>query len=340
MKENFPVKAKSIFLWIVKAFVAGVVAVFVLSAVAFFYNYTGMHIANPTKATDYSWQKNQIMFNMKEGFSFVKMDENGFNNSASVADKPVDILLMGSSHMESYQVNGDENCGYLLNEYLPEYYTYNIGVSGHTIYRIADNIDDALAEHKPSKYVLIETNTVWLDCHKMNEVISGNASAIESYDSGILFYLQKIPAFKPIYNQLDNWLHILPASDNYPSGETVVPDEYKPTLLKFLSVIGDNAERHGVTPIIFYAPNEFLNDDATVTYQTDDKYLEIYKEVCEELNIVFVDLSDSFASLYNEQKILAHGFPNSAVGTGHLNKYGHKAVAETLAAEIRKREVK
>ncbi len=338
--DSFMKKApiKNIITWLAKASIAGILAIAILSAVAFFYNFTGIHITNTTKATDYTWMPEQRINNMKEGFSFIKMDENGFNNY-NVDDNNIDILLMGSSHMEAYQVKQNENCGYLLNQMMPEYKTYNIGVSGHTIYRITDNIDSALKEYKPAKYVIIETNTIQLDINKMKDVLSGEATAIESYDSGRLYYLQKIPAFKPLYNQLDNWVNIKPSSNSKgSSGETIIEDEYCSVLSNFLGLIKAEADKHNITPIIFYAPNEYLSENGELFFQTDDKYFDIYKETCENLGIVFVDMTESFDYLYHNEKLLAHGFSNTAVGVGHLNEHGHKVVAKALVKEINKTE--
>lgn len=67
--------------------------------------------------------------NMKEGFSWIKTDANGYNN-ASIPEN-VDILLMGSSHMEAVQVSQSENTAALLNTMLPGMKTYNTGISGH-----------------------------------------------------------------------------------------------------------------------------------------------------------------------------------------------------------------
>lgn len=324
--------------WLIKAFVAGIVALAFLSGIAYLYFYTGIHITNKTNATDYTWTPSQRINNMKEGFSFIKMDKNGFNN-ANGYDENIDILLMGSSHMEAYQVGKDQNCGYLLNEMMPEYNTYNIGTSGHTIYRLADNIGAALQEYNPSKYVLIETSTVQLDVNAMDNVVSKKAVPIESYDSGILYYLQKVPAFKPIYNQLENWINAKPTHlrDN-PSDETFITDEYRFALSEFLGLIKNEAEKNNVIPVIFYAPSGHLSENGILIQDTNDKYLENFKETCISLGIIFVDMSESFNRLYTENDVLPHGFSNTAVGVGHLNKYGHKAVAKKIAAEIYKAE--
>ena len=339
MKKGF---LKLILLRLCKLCISAVLVLLLLSVVTFFYNYTGIHVTNKSGATDYNWQKNQIMFNLKEGFSFVRMDENGFNNVA-LPENDIDILLMGSSHMEAYQVNQNENCAALLNDYMPDLFTYNIGVSGHTIYRLADNIEAALREYRPEKYVILETNTVSLSINEMQKILDGSASAIKSYDSGVLFYLQKIPAFKPLYNQLENWLNVkIESSDSAPAQkvETVIPENYETVLTEFLKSISDSANEYGVVPVIFYAPNESLTGDGELVFQTDEKYYEIYKDVCEETGIVFIDMSPYFLDLYENSNVLAHGFANTAVGVGHLNRHGHKMIAEVLAAEISETEVR
>lgn len=331
------VKLLSVFF--VKLFVSGLITLIVLSVISFVYSYTGIHITNADGSTDYVWQKNQIMLNMKEGFAFIRMDENGFNNPL-VPENGIDILLMGSSHMEAYQVKQNENCAALLNEYIPDLFTYNIGVSGHTIYRLADNVEAALDKYKPEKYVVFETNTVSLSIDEMQKILDGRSSAIKSYDSGLLFYLQKIPAFKPLYNQLEIWLdtETEDSDDSEEKEETVIPGNYEAVLMEFLNIISDSAKKHGVTPIIFYAPNESLEKDGKLVFQTDEKYFEIYRRVCESNGIVFIDMSPVFADLYVNGNVLAHGFANTAVGVGHLNRYGHRAIAETLAAVIAEKE--
>lgn len=334
---------KTTLIWFLKVLAAGIISLAVLSVISFFYSHTGIHITNTTKATDYTWLPNQRKNNMKEGFAFIQMDENGFNNIEPYNDK-IDILLMGSSHMEACQVRQNENCSSILNNLLPEYYTYNIGISGHTIYRITDNIKNALNKYKPQKYVLIETSTIELDSFEMKKVLSGESSGIKSYDSGILFYLQKIPSFKPLYNQLEIWLTTKAKSgtpSDSPSVEKIIiDDEYRKILFDFLSIISSESKVNGVTPVIFYSPSESLSKDGSIAFQTNSEFLEVYKETCESLDIIFIDMSETFAEMYNEEKTLAHGFLNTAVGVGHLNKYGHRVIAETIAEEICKEEEK
>ena len=111
---------KNTLLFVAKAAIAGILALVILSVINIPYFYTGIHIDNPSGATDYIWESGQIRTNMTEGYAWLTMDQYGFNNTDENAEKAmqdgVDILLMGSSHMEAMEVAEDENLGYLLNE--------------------------------------------------------------------------------------------------------------------------------------------------------------------------------------------------------------------------------
>ncbi len=85
---------------------------------------------NSNKTTDDFWYPNQFCSNMEEGFAWFYFDKNGFNNSYLIKKDKIDILLIGSSHLEAIQMKTKENIGYLLNNLLPHYYLYKIGITG------------------------------------------------------------------------------------------------------------------------------------------------------------------------------------------------------------------
>jgi hypothetical protein len=198
-------KKQKIIMQLGKVVIAGVVSLFLCSAFVLVEKYTGIHVVNESGATDYKWQPYQWRAYMEEGFSWFRMDENGFNNAYERKSENVDILLMGSSHMEAIQVGAKENAGYLLNEMLPEY-TYNIGISAHSIYTCTRNMMAAINEYQPTEYVIVETSTVELSETDMQDVVDGTYKTIPSYDSGLLYILQKtIPIMKNVYKQLIFW---------------------------------------------------------------------------------------------------------------------------------------
>lgn len=110
----------------------GSTALFILLIYVLCFNNSGVHITNTTNATDYKWEANQRKSKTDEGYAWVTLDEDGFNNYL-ISDS-IDVLLMGSSHMEAFNIKQDENVGALLSETIKDKNIYNIGVSGHTIY--------------------------------------------------------------------------------------------------------------------------------------------------------------------------------------------------------------
>lgn len=94
------------------------------------------------------------------------------------------------------------------------------------------------------------------------------------------------------------------------------------------------SDEHDVTPIIFYHPFERLCTDGSVEYQTTFEELDRFTQICRDISIDFVDMTEDFKTLYEEKYTLAHGFSNTAVGEGHLNKYGHQVIADRLSEVI------
>lgn len=346
MSENN--KFKAVFSFALKFAAAGLTAFIILTVLAVMYNYEGVHIKNEDGSTDYKWEPGQLKTQMNEGVSILKMDSDGFNNAYDLTEAP-DILLMGSSHTEAIELMQNDNFASLLNGALKEYSVYNIGISGHTIYRCADNFKAACENYKPGEYVIIETDRISLDENLMREVIDGQASPIPSYDSGIMYYLQKIPSVKLIYSQLDKWItKSLPISFNKPfhtvkkqkvdSEASETDESYSESLSVFLDIFSACAKENRIKVIIFYHPSETLLEDGSVKYNTDEACLNAFSDLCTEKNIIFVDMTPDFEKLYSEKHIMAHGFSNTAAGVGHLNKYGHKAIADRLYEVIKEAE--
>lgn len=316
---------------------AAVIAIVVLSAFTLVYWYDGIHITNPTGATDYTWRSKEHIATMTEGFAWLRMNEAGFNNADSYSQ--ADILFMGSSHTDDLHFPREKNAAVLVNQ-MTGMNTYNIGMSGHTIYRCVDNLKNALSEYHPKSYIVLETASIELATEKMNEVISEDAEPIESYDSGIMYHLQQVPALKPIFNQLKQWIENDKNDVVNNNKKAEITDEYLKTLNMFLSIVQEEAAANGITAIIYYHPAEKLMADGSVQYKTNQSYLEAFAQTCEALGIIFVDMTQNFHDMYITDNLLAHGFVNTKIGAGHLNEYGHRAIAETISEVILETEVK
>ena len=321
--------------WLAKAIIAGVLAFSVACAVCLIYYNPGIHITNETGATDYRWLSNSFTGTMIEGIAWHKTDRNGFYNGSSAPDKKMNILVMGSSHMEGTNIPYEQSAPRILSE-LTGLTVYNIGTSGHGLLTNVKNLENALSVMQPTDYVIIETVSTTFFEEDIEKCLSGEMEALPSYDSGLLFELQKFPYFKLMYSQLKRWRAGNTSSED--SGSAQAPAEENITLSSYRNLashIHEICEKHGVKPIIFYHPSLSLNPDGSATvYKDNDTALKL-QEVCENNNIIFIDMSDDFLKMYEEEKVLPNGFCNTAVGFGHLNKYGHRAIAERLSAVIK-----
>jgi len=58
--------------------------------------------------------------------------------------------------------------------------------------------------------------------------------------------------------------------------------------------------------------------------------VERFHTICTESGVGFIDTTKRFTQLYLQKKTLPRGFFNSPPGTGHMNEYGLKIIAESL----------
>lgn len=336
--------------------IAAVLALAFLSVYVICFNNSGVHVYNESMATDYKWEPRQMKSTIDEGFAWLKMDEDGFNNY-SIPDN-IDILLMGSSHMEAVNLPKDENVGYYLGELLHDKNIYNIGTSGHTIYTCVQNIKYAADYYRPSDYIVLETDTVSMDVDSMSEVVAETYPEIPSYDSGIVYMVQKkLPVAKSLFKALEDWRAVESGNEDSDEGWFSVDKAdntevnngdfgdvdadsagadgnsvYRQALEQFMSKAAlDSKTASGAKLIIFYHPTTSINDMGEFVTTTNPKELAAFEEACEKNGIIFVDMTADFERLYTKEHILAHGFANTAVGYGHLNKYGHRTIATKLS---------
>ncbi len=319
-------------------------AIVMLSFFVVFYSFSGIHIDNVPFGTDYKWEEHQLKSTMTEGFSFFCVDKNGFNNVISFDDDSnIDILLMGSSQMEAVNVGKHDNTGYLLDKMLPEQRVYNIGISGHQLYNCVNNLSSALSYYRPTEYVVIVTDSVNMDTTLMRQVLDGDYPHIPSYDSGIVYFVQKwIPAVKNLYKNIEDWMAMSPVVWNKglqtvfnseDGDDDCYEDNYDTVLISFLEMVSDVSKKNNVKPIIVYQSPVELDEEGMII-KTANPDVQRFEKACRSKDIAFIDMTTAFSELYEKEHRLPHGFANTAVGVGHLNKYGHRMIAGEITKYV------
>lgn len=330
--------SKRIFLWMAKAFLGGVIAFIVLTGFSMLYYNKPLDCEVNDGATDYSWEKNKFYSCATEGFSWGKTNNEGYLNPIDYTESTqVDVLIMGSSHMEAYQVTQEQSAAGVLRSLMPDKNVYNIGTSGHTFLICADNLFDAVAKYEPTEYVVIETYTLGYTDIQLQEAIDENVPDLASVDRGIIEILQKNPFLRLIYSQLKSF------SDNGTNDATSTASEKnaigsKETYSILLAKLSDTVRDNGAQLIIVYHPFLSLSKDGTALLDADKNLSEFFAECCEENGIIFLDMSERFLEEYENEAVLPYGFTNTSIGSGHLNKNGHAMIAESLYEIIKEAE--
>ena len=316
--------------WLIKAFVSGVLAFSILTLFCVFYYNLPVHSPTLDGATDYSWEINKFYSRGTEGFAWGKTNNEGYINLYDYeAGMDIDVLVMGSSHMEGYNVAMDEHTAAQLDAMYKDGLVYNIGTSGHTFLTCAQNLEKALEKYSP-EYVVIETSSVSFSEANINKVIEGKFEELSSHSSGIIGLLQRNQLLRLLYSQLSNWMD-KPAESTADNNENNQPEtNLENSYLTMLGQLSEIAEAHGTKLIIMYHPKVKIDTKTGLALSTDNEDAQNFAKYCRQSGIEFVDMSERFFAEYNTNHILPHGFTNTSVGQGHLNKYGHKMIAEEL----------
>ena len=321
----------------IKFLAAGATALFILSVFTCLYNYIPLHIPNGEGTTDYVWPSNSPWVLMTEGFAWGRMDEKGFNNPRAIPDP--DILFMGSSHIEAKNVMRNENACTLLEQSLKgRYKVYNIGMSGHDLAKVCHYIPAVLRkyENKPPAFLIIEASSVMMT-PKMADDILRDMYRYRPRPRGFgVKLLQGLPVASFLYRRWENGLKkvFVPEKSNGPS-PGAVPQESPSAQAcgRLFAHLAALASKNGVKIVIVYHPREVFLPDGSITF-LEKKWVAPFAAAAERNGIPFIDMSRVFEKMFSEEHHVPHGFANGKIGRGHLNRYGHRAVAKELEKVI------
>lgn len=322
--------------WILKAIAGGVIALLALNAFCMLYYNVPVHYTNPDGATEYKWETSTFYSKGTEGFAWGVTNNDGFNNLRDYAPgERIDILLMGSSHIEGFNVAQNENAGAVLNTLFDgEKYTYNIGTAGHTMLYCMKHLAAALDTYEPGEYVVIETNTVDLAPEDIDAVLSGTLTDIPSQSGALITLMQKLPYLRLLYTVQFKGAGAADTEAATTADQTQTGD-YAAVLSPLLGMVADICSERGVQPVIVFDTAVLVDEHGKAYTVTDPEQLAAFESVCAEKGIVFVDLTDAYLGEYAESCRLPYGFANTTPGAGHMNKVGHRLFAQEVCETIK-----
>lgn len=315
---------KKIGKYLIKLFISAVVSFIIISLICFFYYNIPVHYTNNEGYTDYILEKNKIQSRATEGYALGKTNNEGLNNYDDYTGQPIDILILGSSQFEAFNVMQNDNLTAQLSNMLGDDYSiYNLGVSGHDFLRCTQNLDKALEKYNPKKYVIMEVSDLCLSNKDINDALNNKIPELKSSENKFILTLEKIPALRCFYNQVDNTVH----KNNTSSETPKYTDDISESLELLLNKISHSADKYGVQIIFLYHSPETAENDSI----SEQKQLWI--TLCDKNNINFIDMTEDFSNALNNNEYV-YGFLNTLPNFGHLNKTGHKIIAEKISKFI------
>ena len=324
-------KPKKLLLQAVKVVFSAILAFVLLTVLCLLYYNVPVHYPNSSGATDYKWEPNAFYSRATEGIAFGKVNNDGFINNISYNDgMKIDCLIVGSSHMEAYHVSQSENTASKLNELMKDKIVYNIGISAHTFLTCCSNLKAALENYNPSDYVIIETSRIDFSADELNSVLDGTLPKIADHSGGILGFLSRNQYLRLVYSQLQGFMGQADEDNENIAIDNKSQEDNRAALNNLLSYISDIAVENNVKIIIFYHPTTQINSDGSLLLPNDSDDRTKFSDLCSENGITFLDMTERFKYEYETNHILPHGFCNSSIGSGHLNKYGHEMIADEL----------
>ena len=329
---------------IIKFILAGITAFLFLNILCLAYFNVPVRIATKTGTTDFYWEPHSYYSKMTEGFGYGKMNNEGFNNTLDYSGQQIDILLFGSSNMEGMNVPQNLTTAAVLNKLFNNTkYVYNIGAGGHILPQFVNNLETAIRYYKPDKYIIIEIPLLEFDLKSMEDAINDTLERIPS-NTGILVYLlQKMPYLRLIYSQYRPFLernnndnNNINDDDESQQSINALPDteNYSDILDAAIRKMRRLSVDNGIKIIIFYNPPLTLKKDGSEFESIKNDYLKIYEDVCYNNNVTFINMYEVFSDEYKNNYKLPYGFFNTHVGAGHLNRNGHRLIANKLFRQI------
>ncbi|WP_026497696.1 hypothetical protein [Butyrivibrio sp. WCD2001] len=325
---------KQLIQWIIAALIAGLI----MNTVLFFYNSRPGWIERTKGATTGIYTPNSYIIKMTEGKGCHKSDSRGYvNNSDKLADHYV--IAVGASHTQGKEVDDGERYTDLLNEWLgykDEVYVYNVSEDGYYLPYIINGFKALTEEFPDAEKIIIEIATTSFDVDLLKSAYEQREfdqsqlgenifDTLSLMDKMKKYVKQYSPLLYNAENQLASIKKIHGESETKNNKEVDI-DEYRDALDKDFDMMTSLFDKE---IIILYHPNVELNEDGGMTIKTAETD-GIFKEICEKYDIAVVDMSDKFREEYENNWVVSTGFSNTTIAEGHLNKEGHRMIAEEL----------
>lgn len=339
---------KSYITQILSWLLAAGIAFLIINTICFFYERPVGWIDTPNGVSDAVSRPYSIVVHGTEGYGVVRVDKNGFfNPDLELLDDYV--LVMGASHTIGKEVRAGEKYSVILNDMISDdgkLHVLNIGCNGNYLPSIIKHFNTAVRKYPKATCVIMEVGSLDFAANVIDEAIEQGESDFSDADE--LFSQRSVkekvygliketsPFLSRVKNQIVTFKHNTAANQNKEDsdggGATELDKEqdireYANSIDEALKLIRN--EYSGKLAFLYHIPGGVSLDKNERRIEKSDKE-RIFIEVCKVNDIDVIEMQPIFEDNYCRTGKLPYGFANSSPGNGHLNKVGHKIVAETL----------
>lgn len=319
-------------------FIAIVVAAFAMNILLAFYSRAAGWIDRTEGSTMAIYHPNSSMLHGSEGRGHHKTDARGYvNDTSKLADNYV--LAVGASYTQGKEVEDGERYTDLLNSWLgytDEAYVYNVSQDAYYFPKIAQGFSALVQEFPNADKIIIEINRTdfsdtelksALEQRKFNEMQTGEKimSTLSWKKKLNILVKEYSPLFFNANNQFKS-IKELSVPKDAAKGGTVDLDSYTESLNDVFSLM---TTIYDGEIIILFHPGVSIQEDGSLKI-VDKETNDIFRNVCADYDVKFVDMSDKFMQTYEENHELPYGFSNTSIGSGHFSVAGHRMIAEEL----------
>lgn len=306
------------------------------NAVSFLYFRLPMWISIDGGSTAAIWNPDSLLINSKEGFGVYKVDSNGYlNDSKPLADTYA--IAYGASYTAGKEVRNGKRFSDILNSSISTdgdvLSVYNVSQDGFYFPDMVRHFNCLVQQFSGANCIILETGTVSFDADELSDCV--NQVEFKSDHSGEINRARKKPSniikeYIPLTNVAKTQLE---AFAKEPDDAVATEHSYDESDIEQLKVIFDllKSQFDGCIIVLYHPPVQITNDGLEIRV---DENLPIFRKVCEESEIRFVDASMAFMETYQKTNKVPYGFNNSYICSGHLSESGHRDIAEALLLEM------
>ncbi len=344
----------------VKAVCSVFLAFLAANALCFFYYRMPGWYERDGNATSAVWQPGTRIVQALEGAGNHTVDGNGYVNPQKPLEKSGYILVLGSSHTMGENVSMEEKYTTLLDRMLygdsDRLHVYNMAQHGHYFPELSAGFAAAVAEFPDSSAIVLELTDTEFTPAELEEGLKDRLFDGKTLGSRIVVTAgagkeaqTAVKKLFPLFSFLAGKqfagfrLHFGDAFGMGGKPETDAPGSAAPSGMSrdgafedtlFLEVldkiVGKMRSRYDGRIIFLYHPQVELLPDGTMEIYREKKSWEVFRQVCGKYQVEWIDVGDRFLEGYRERWEVPYGFSNTEPGKGHLNRYGHRAMAEAL----------